>query len=294
MDQEINMIDGIDHVMIAVRDLAEATRKYSELGFAVVTPGGRHVGRGTENTIIRLGWGFIELIAIHNSAERAQLGLADDGITGVLRNREGGYVDAILETHMLDRLADRLSRAGQTIHEISIERARPDGMITKNRIIAPSLGSARNRFVSLIQWQRTDPERLSPETQAAHANGAHQIVALSFIVNDMKEARTYAQLLALPVEPEEFVRELGADRTRCKAGTLLVDFLAAKGNGLVKSALTTLGEGLFEVRVRVKDSAQAEIMLNKRGIQLSPAPGVPEGRLLPVKSTVGARIILVS
>jgi catechol 2,3-dioxygenase-like lactoylglutathione lyase family enzyme len=289
----MSLVDGIDHVMIAVRDLAEATRRYSELGFAVVTPGGRHVGRGTENTIIRLGWGFIELIAIHNRAERAQLGLRDDGITDVLRDREGGYVDAILETHMLDQLADRLSRAGQTIHEITIERARPDGMITKNRIIAPSLGSARNRFVSLIQWQRTDPERLSPETQAPHANGAQQIAALSFIVNNMNDARAYAQELALSREPEEFVPDLAAHRMRCRAGTLLVDFLAAKDDGLVNCALATLGEGLFEVRVRVKDLAQAELELNKRGIQLSPSPGVPGGRLLPVKNTVGARIILI-
>ena len=51
------MITRFDHAVIAVRDLDEAMRRYQALGFDV-RPGGRHVGLGTHNTLIRFGLGL--------------------------------------------------------------------------------------------------------------------------------------------------------------------------------------------------------------------------------------------
>lgn len=64
---EWNLVDGFDHAMIAVRDLSEATRKYSGLGFEVVVPGGRHPGRGTEKYAHALRMGVARA---HRSAAR--------------------------------------------------------------------------------------------------------------------------------------------------------------------------------------------------------------------------------
>src|SRR3989442_1649074 len=58
------MLQGIDHIVIAVVDLAVASRNYEGLGFTVV-PGGRHPV-GTHNALIAFADGaYIELIAFY-------------------------------------------------------------------------------------------------------------------------------------------------------------------------------------------------------------------------------------
>ena len=58
------MLQGIDHIVIAVPDLAVASRNYEALGFTVV-PGGRHPV-GTHNALIAFADGaYIELIAFY-------------------------------------------------------------------------------------------------------------------------------------------------------------------------------------------------------------------------------------
>ena len=53
----------IDHVIYATQDLdAAAARLESEHGL-VADGGGRHAGIGTENRIVPLGGGYLELIA---------------------------------------------------------------------------------------------------------------------------------------------------------------------------------------------------------------------------------------
>ena len=54
----------IDHVIYATQDLdAAAARLESEHGL-VADGGGRHAGIGTENRIVPLGGGYLELIAV--------------------------------------------------------------------------------------------------------------------------------------------------------------------------------------------------------------------------------------
>ncbi|MGH9752964.1 MAG: VOC family protein [Blastocatellia bacterium] len=291
---EKSLIAGFDHAMIAVRDLDEASRKYRGLGFEVV-PGGRHPGRGTHNTLMRFGWGFVELIAIHDPEERERLGAEGEGLTNFLKLREGGWVDVILETHATDQLAERLKAAGVEVGTpFPLGRVRPDGLVTKNRILPTGPISTRHLYPGIIEWEQPDPERLAPERQIAHANGATEVVAVAIIVDDLNAARrAYAEVLGLPVDDEQFVAELGARRVRCMAGSLTIDLLAATGPGVVESALTAIGEGLFEVRLRVKDLAHARAMLAEREAVLQPAPGAPGGWLLPEESTVGARFVLV-
>src|SRR2546427_12045889 len=60
------MLRGIDHIVIAVPDLAAAGKSYAALGFTVV-PGGRHPV-GTHNALIAFGDGsYVELIAFYEN-----------------------------------------------------------------------------------------------------------------------------------------------------------------------------------------------------------------------------------
>lgn len=290
---EKQLIKRFDHAMIAVRDLDEASRKYRSLGFDVVV-GGRHPSRGTHNTLIRFGWGFIELIAIHDPEERARLGNEGEGLTNFLKQGEG-FVDYILETQAMDELAARLASAGAEVgNPFPLGRVRPDGFVTKNRILPTGPISTRHLYPGIIEWEKPDPERLAPETQAAHANGAIEVVGVSIIVDDMPAARkAYVEILGLPAIAEEFVGELGARRLRCTVGSLVIDLLSAAGPGLVQSALASIGEGLFELHLRVKDIARSRVRLEKSGQKLKAAAGVMGGWVLPEEETVGARLVLV-
>lgn len=288
-----SMIKGFDHAMIAVRDLDEASRKYRSLGFDVVV-GGRHPGRGTHNTMMRFGWGFIELIAIHDPEERARLGREGEGLTSFLKAGEG-FVDVIFETQAMDELAARLASGGAEVGTpFPLGRVRPDGFVTKNRILPTGPISTRHLYPGIIEWEKPDPERLAPETQAAHANGAIEVVGVAVIVDDLDEARkAYVEVLELPASADEAVGELGARRLRCTAGSLVIDLLSAAGPGVVQSALAAIGEGLFELRLRVKDIAQSRERLGESGVVLKAAPGVAGGWILPEEGTVGARLVLV-
>ncbi|MGE5147223.1 MAG: VOC family protein, partial [Candidatus Eiseniibacteriota bacterium] len=58
-----NGITGIDHVLIAVRDLEAARQGWTRLGFTL-TPRGRHIGQGTANYCIMFGRDYLELLGV--------------------------------------------------------------------------------------------------------------------------------------------------------------------------------------------------------------------------------------
>src|SRR6187200_3375449 len=79
----------IDHAIWATSDLdAAAARFEREYGLAA-TGGGRHEGMGTENRIVPLGGGYLELLAVADADEaagsvfgRALLAREHDGLMG--------------------------------------------------------------------------------------------------------------------------------------------------------------------------------------------------------------------
>src|SRR5229473_3195652 len=56
-----NGIAGIDHAIVAVRDLERARMGWTRLGFTL-TPRGRHIGQGTANYCIMFGRDYLELL----------------------------------------------------------------------------------------------------------------------------------------------------------------------------------------------------------------------------------------
>src|SRR5215469_15613162 len=58
-----------DHVLVAVRDLTEAAKKFETAYGLHALDGGRHPGVGTANMIIPLGSNYLELIAVVDLVE---------------------------------------------------------------------------------------------------------------------------------------------------------------------------------------------------------------------------------
>src|SRR3954465_3243242 len=59
----------IDHAIIATADLEAAARRLEDEHGLAVSGGGRHLGIGTENRIVPLGPGYLELIAVVDAQE---------------------------------------------------------------------------------------------------------------------------------------------------------------------------------------------------------------------------------
>jgi len=73
-----NGIAGIDHVIVAVRDLDRARMRWTRLGFSL-SPRGRHIGQGTANYCIMFATDYVELLGFvepDDFADRLQTFLA--------------------------------------------------------------------------------------------------------------------------------------------------------------------------------------------------------------------------
>jgi catechol 2,3-dioxygenase-like lactoylglutathione lyase family enzyme len=126
-------VQGIDHIVIAVRDLAAASEDYARLGFTV-TAGGEHTGGATHNALISFADGaYFELIAFREP-DRPQ-----EHKWWARFAKGEGTVDFALRSESVDFEGDRLKQAGIEIdgpHDGG--RVRPDGQ----RIAWRNLGLA--------------------------------------------------------------------------------------------------------------------------------------------------------
>jgi hypothetical protein len=64
-------IAGIDHVIVAVRELENARTAWSRLGFTL-SPRGRHIGQGTANYCVMFPSDYLELLGIVDPADSVE------------------------------------------------------------------------------------------------------------------------------------------------------------------------------------------------------------------------------
>ena len=62
----------IDHIIVCVADLEEASNWFLESHGLASVPGGRHPGHGTANRIIPLGETYLEVVAVLDSTEASR------------------------------------------------------------------------------------------------------------------------------------------------------------------------------------------------------------------------------
>lgn len=207
------MLQGIDHVVVAVNDLARTMHDYEQLGFTV-TPGGDHAHRGSHNALITFAEGsYIELIAFkHEPPEK------DNDWWDMLQNGEG-LVDVALLSDDLPAEAERLRVNGLEVTLMEGGRVRADGIRVGWRIARlPMSSAARLPFVINDLTERT--LRVPVGAAARHANGVIGIAGVSIAVPSLPEAvAVYRHLLGEPVTMD--------DGLRFKAGAHTVDLVSA-------------------------------------------------------------------
>ena len=179
----------LDHVVIAVHDLARAVEDYRALGFTVQM-GGRHPGRTSHNALVVFGDGaYLELIAWPEPgpAERWY---------NVLTAHGEGFMDFALIPEDVPRAIDEARSRGLALNgPIEGSRVRPDGRELKWRT-----GRQATFDLPFLCGDVTPRELRVPEGDARrHANGALGVASVTVGVHDVDVSRTrYRALLGTP------------------------------------------------------------------------------------------------
>lgn len=186
----------IDHIVIAVRDLAQASADYAEAGFTV-TPGGWHTGGATHNSLISFADGsYFELIAFAEPDREQPHKWWPRFAKG-----EGTVDFAMLSTD-LDTEARRLRTAGLAAEgPTDGGRKRPDGETLVWRSVMLGTGIL---LPFVIEDVTPRILRVPPAPATEHSLGVTGVAGLVVLVPDLEAASgAYRVLLGVAGEPVE-------------------------------------------------------------------------------------------
>ena len=183
------MVRGVDHVVLAVKDL-EATRAvYESLGFTV-TPTAHHPF-GTKNALVQLQGTFLELLAIDDDAKMPPL--EEGGFSfprfnlSFLERRQGA---SMLVLRSQDRSADLATYAVLGLKtfapfDFGRKAEMPDGSSVE---VGFALGFVQNLLMPetgyFVCQHKHSPELFWKENFQTHSNGAQALQAVLFVAHN--------------------------------------------------------------------------------------------------------------
>ena len=212
------MIQGIDHLVVVVQDLAQASSDYEQLGFTVV-PGGQHPV-GSHNALIAFRDGsYLEIIAFYRDA-------VDHRWWDPLRKGERP-VDLGFQTDDLRGDTEKLRAAGVAINNpVPWSRKRPDGYELK-WLLSLATGSHRGVAPFLIEDVTPRDERLP--RQFEHPNGIVGIDKVTVAVGELAPIEKWYGALLDKSGTSIVADDLNAEGLRFKVGPHAVEFLTPRG-----------------------------------------------------------------
>lgn len=262
------MTRQIDHIVIAVRDLAQASADYERLGFTV-TPGGEHASGETHNALVGFSDGaYFELIAFKQPAQPSE------HRWWTLLNEGEGLVDFALGADNLEAEAARLAKTSLPVaapHKMG--RNRPDGQRVDWQVLRFDAETTKLPF--LIEDFTPRDLRVPSGEAAKHANGVTGVAGITILVADLdRSAAAYAALLETD-------------------GTASASTIA----GIHSAQRFRLGEQWIELAQPAATAVDLQQRLQARGdgpyeVVLRTAGTRPESDLLPLAEAHGARIRL--
>jgi len=166
---------GIDHAVVAVRDLDLARAGFERLGFRL-TPRGRHAGRGTGNHCIMFADDYVELVGIVDPSRPA------DDARRFLEEREGLMAIA-LGSDDLDATRAAWQEAGLEPAEVAdfVRLMEPDTELRFQDVALPAEATAG---VPMFACRPGTPSPMRRDDWLAHPNGARGIDSLTIVVDD--------------------------------------------------------------------------------------------------------------
>ena len=173
-----HQLDGIDHVLIGVRDLEAARAQYARLGFNS-TPRGRHVGWGTANYCIMFERDYLELLGIVDPAQFT------NQLDRFLAEREG-MLGGALASRDADATREAWNEAGLQPEPVKAlgRLLEAEGNPLELRFRNVALPRASTHGLSLFACQHLTPEPMRRPAWLAHPNGARAIRSCTVATTD--------------------------------------------------------------------------------------------------------------
>lgn len=208
------MTRGIDHLVLAVRELAKARAFYQALGFTL-TPRAVHPW-GTANHLVQLRGGFLELLAV---ADRAEIAAPRPGEFSFgahnrdfLAKREGMSM-LVFQSHDARRDQAEFAASGlQTYAPFAFGREAklPDGTVARVAFSLAFVTDPRMPEAAFFTCQQHAPQYFWKLDYQTHANRARGIAEVIMVAPDP------------PVLAEFFAQLQGKESVRSAGGSLAV------------------------------------------------------------------------
>src|SRR5947207_7055850 len=174
-----NGIAGIDHVIIAVRDLERARMGWTRLGFTL-TPRGRHLGQGTANYCIMFGRDYLELLGFVEPDEHAHR------LEAFLTRREGPMAVAFAPEGSPEAAAAALAALGLHPSEpraLGRQLELPEGTVVP-RFSLMTLPPDETPALDCFLCAHLTPELVRRPEWLAHPNDALGVNSVHLLVED--------------------------------------------------------------------------------------------------------------
>ena len=201
MTHSISAVRPLDHVVVAVRDLARAGEIWTALGFQV-SPVMHHLALGSANRLVGFGTTYVELlgrieemIAPHRARWMARFAYGEGLATLAFRSQ--------------DLVADRATLAASGVAMTPIGSARravllPDGSAAETDSDFAYLETA-DIFPTPFLVAHRRPETIFIPAYARHANTAQDIVGATFLSADPDADQAMFSHLSAGIAPIELL-----------------------------------------------------------------------------------------
>ena len=216
---------SIDHVIIAVADLAQATNDYSLLLGRHPSWRGSHPDQGTENTLFKLDNIYIELLAASGK------GMAADLVNQILKERGQCLAGLVFATPSAESFITHARAAGlpasDPVPGHGIDKLSGAERHWRNMFWDPS--AARGIFSFCIEH---DPASNLPEA-AISAEGPISAVDHVVITTQAADSakRFYGDQLGIRLALEQHVPEWGGTQIFFRASSMSIEVIASENAG---------------------------------------------------------------
>jgi hypothetical protein len=264
---------GIDHLVIAVRDLEAARRTFEGLGFTVA-PIARHPF-GTANAVVQFGGSYLELVSVYDAQ------LIPPTRSGVfsfaafnrdfLTKREGMSMLALKSADAAADQAD-FERHGLAIFEpLHFERMAtgPDGVERPVSFSVTFTREPRLKEAGFLACQHHHPENFWRPEYQRHANGASSIASAVLVARDPADFHAFMTVFSGKRDMSSTSFGVTFDM-----GDGAIDILSPVGYEAFFGEKTEPDPRRFlACRVEVADLAKARGVLQANGVAFSERQG---------------------
>lgn len=252
---------GLDHVVILVRDVADAEARLETLGFRPTPRGVHSAHMGTANTTVLFADGtYLEALGVLQPTDN------NIGVRTVLAEREGPYGLAF-KTENADAAAAEFAEAGIG-PGVVLEFARPVELPSGAREAAFRVGRTDPMHTPgswLFVCQHRTPEAIWRPDYLEQPNGACGVAEVVGLAADLEEVATaYRRIFADRVNHDR-------DGVRIDAGRATIAFLSPAGFAQrfapFGAAIDAASPRLAALRLRTASLHRTQALLSAQGVR---------------------------